>query len=296
MMEFKNVCKKVKNLNIQNINFNLPVPGKVYFLIGSEGSGTKQILDMISGLINPDSGSINFNNQNIKLFKNKEKTGYFLKNFNLTVPLKISEFVSLLKNSCSGSNLVTTFLQQEFPEFLQPVYLNQKIKNLEKAEMQKLNFIQSVYCEPLINLFDNPFEVVSSDLLIIIQKFLKNISKKDKYAIVTSVKLHEEYHNLADKYIFFKNGKIIREYSPEEIKGSFYYCDQIDIISKLSDELTKINLNFQIFNQLDNLDILVFEKPGNKYFEKMEFTKFIKPLNNYSLLNQFIFNLEVDYL
>ena len=68
MLEVHNLSKSFSNTTIlKNVHFNLGL-GKICVIIGNNGSGKTTFLKCLSGLMNYDSGSINFNCPNGHLF------------------------------------------------------------------------------------------------------------------------------------------------------------------------------------------------------------------------------------
>ena len=61
MLQCQNVMKKYgKKTAVANITTNI-VPGKIYALLGSNGSGKTTFMKMVAGLVKPTSGTITFN-------------------------------------------------------------------------------------------------------------------------------------------------------------------------------------------------------------------------------------------
>lgn len=86
MIELKNVSKifnsgifgKSKTPAVDNVSFSIP-KGSIVSLIGESGSGKSTIGKLILKLINPTSGTIYLNNENVTNLKSKEVKKYYTK-------------------------------------------------------------------------------------------------------------------------------------------------------------------------------------------------------------------------
>src|SRR3712207_826758 len=79
-IEIKNLSKVIKNITIlNNISINFE-PGKIYGIIGRNGSGKSMLFKAICGLINYNSGEIKVFNDVIKDGKFPKDTGIIIEN------------------------------------------------------------------------------------------------------------------------------------------------------------------------------------------------------------------------
>ena len=59
LLELKNINLEISNFKMSNINITL-YPGEVHMIMGENGSGKSILMEMISGMVQPDSGEIYF--------------------------------------------------------------------------------------------------------------------------------------------------------------------------------------------------------------------------------------------
>ncbi len=62
LLELKNINLEISNFKMNDINISL-YPGEVHMIMGENGSGKSILMEMISGMIQPDSGEIYFEGQ-----------------------------------------------------------------------------------------------------------------------------------------------------------------------------------------------------------------------------------------
>lgn len=106
---------KISNLNkyygekhvVKDVSFKLP-KGKVISFIGPNGAGKSTVLNMITRLIDKDSGEINFQGTELKKWKSKElskKLAILTQKNNIQMKLTVKELVGFGRFPHSGSNL-----------------------------------------------------------------------------------------------------------------------------------------------------------------------------------------------
>ena len=104
-ISIKNLTKSFRNADggkitiFENVSFDL-APGAVLRLTGASGSGKTTFMNVMSGLIKPDSGSVIFGNTDITSLgeggKDRfraENIGYIFQTFNLLSPFSVIENV-----------------------------------------------------------------------------------------------------------------------------------------------------------------------------------------------------------
>src|SRR6056300_1368458 len=76
IIEFENISLAYGNrLILDNINFKIN-EGEIFGMLGPNGVGKSTIFNLLTGLIAPDSGEINVNNDPVYLRTKKFKVGY----------------------------------------------------------------------------------------------------------------------------------------------------------------------------------------------------------------------------
>ncbi len=92
---------------VKEVNFELP-KGKVISLIGPNGAGKSTVLNIITRLIEQDSGDVYFEGKELKQWKNKElakKLAILTQKNNVSMKLTVKELVAFGRFPYSGSNL-----------------------------------------------------------------------------------------------------------------------------------------------------------------------------------------------
>ena len=192
IIEFKNVYLSYGNrLILDNLNFKIN-EGQIFGMLGPNGVGKSTIFNLITGLISPNSGTININGQNVTnypvyLRTKKFKVGYvpqyggFFNDLSLIDNLKaISEIVIDQKNYRSEK---INYLMSKFElENLKDI----KAKYLSGGQKKKLVIALSLLSEPKVLLLDECFAALDVLTIKMLQEIIVSLQMKKKlqYAYV----------------------------------------------------------------------------------------------------------------
>jgi iron complex transport system ATP-binding protein len=211
-----------KTINNFNIEFK---HGQFYSLLGPNGSGKTTFLDLLTGFLKPDSGSILFDNQNINTFSKKElarKIALVSQDYYINFPYTVKEVVSMGRHPYIGR---FSALDKEELNIVNAVaditdikdLMERNITRLSGGERQRCVFARALCQKTPVLLLDEAFSNMdishSFNLLKIIIKKIRETN-----LIVISV-----FHDInfaaswSDKMIFLKKGKVIASGSPENV-------------------------------------------------------------------------------
>ena len=182
-------CNKVsKNFGSKSIikNFNKTFKKKSYAILGKNGSGKSTLLKLISNLILPSSGKIEFIVKN-KILNNEEKISsiFFTAPYQeLISELSVKELISFhykfrrkIKNE---KKLIGEFGLENF--------INSKIENLSSGTEQKLKLLLAFNTVSEYLILDEPCTNLDEDGKKLYKKMYKNFSKNRGIIIATNDK------------------------------------------------------------------------------------------------------------
>ena len=186
-LKLEGICFKYKNNHtlIENLDLLISKNDKV-LILGESGSGKSTILDILTGLVKPDKGSIKLDN--IKIDKNNLKAyqkrislitqnifleeGTMLKNITNTNKNSDIDFKRLKK--CCEVAEIKNFIKKHKEKYKMHVTLNGT--NLSGGQKQRIAIARALYKDSDILIFD---ETTSEIDLQIEKKILSNLSKKE---------------------------------------------------------------------------------------------------------------------
>ena len=185
--------------------------GKVFALIGPNGSGKTTTLRMISTMMSPSSGIININGNNTAENGRlaRKSIGFMTNQTALYDRLSPYEMVKYFADLNSMDK--DTFDQRckdIFDRLDMNSFANKRIGTLSSGMKQKTSIARTIIHDPDIIVFDEPttgLDVMTSRAII---ELIRN-SKEEKKTIIFSSHRMEEVQSLADNIGVIYNGKLI---------------------------------------------------------------------------------------
>ena len=187
--EIKNIsCIRGNKLLFKNLNFKLNNK-ELVVIKGANGSGKTTLLKILSGLLNPISGSIIVNKKNINLskdeyFKQFEYIGHenAIKSA-LTVRENLSFYLKI-KKSLDKKNF-----EKAIEIFNLKNLLDIKIENLSSGEKRRVSLSRLILSNSKIWFLDEPTNGLDKKNTLIFFKILKHHLNSNGSAIIAS---HDE--------------------------------------------------------------------------------------------------------
>ena len=219
MLVIKNVSKILgKKQILHNINFCLK-KGEVIALLGPNGSGKTTLMRCIIGFYNIEEGKILFNNLEIK---NNRKD--FLKNIayvpetgGIYPEMTVYEYLMFMAE-------VKHIDRQEIKINLKNIIkaldlesvIDKKCDILSKGFRRRVALAGALLTKPHLLILDEPTEGLDPQQKQNLRKILQEYGKKNIVLISTHVM--EEVEALADRVLMIKNGHLICDTTPDELR------------------------------------------------------------------------------
>ena len=192
MIRFENVSKKYgQNLNVVN-DLTLHVrKGELLVLIGPSGCGKTTTMKMINRLVEPSSGKIFVNNEDISTLNPVElrrNIGYVIQNIGLLPHMTIAENVALVPKLKKWDK--ERYLQR-VDELLQMVNLDPAIfasrypGELSGGQQQRIGVIRAMAADPPIILMDEPCSALDPIATLKIEDLMQELALNYTIIIVT---------------------------------------------------------------------------------------------------------------
>ena len=204
--EIKNLTKKFKDVTIiddVSITFN---SGKIYGIVGRNGSGKSVFLKILCSFYNPTSGTIL-----------QDEFDYISNNSfpkNTRALIEKPDFVSELsgyENLKLLASIENKIGDEEIEKVLKDVNLyEEKDKKYHKYSLgmkQKLGIAQVLMENPDVLILDEAFNGIEESSVKKIKKILIEEKKKGKLIIITS-HIKEDIMELSDEIYEFNEGKL----------------------------------------------------------------------------------------
>lgn len=192
-------------------------------IVGTSGSGKTTLLRMINRLVEPSSGIIRIDGQNIldmPGYRLRRSIGYAIQGHGLfphrTVAQNIATVPELLRWDKARINAKVAELLELFQ--LDPVlYANRFPSELSGGQQQRVGVARALAAEPNILLMDEPFGALDPIIRAKAQDDLLAIQKKLGVTIVLVTHDMDEAFHLADHIAVMDKGTIVQYGRPAEL-------------------------------------------------------------------------------
>jgi ABC-type uncharacterized transport system ATPase subunit len=225
-IEFINInrtCGPVDNQTRALADVNLKITlGTVHSIIGENGAGKSSLMKVLAGLYIPDTGSMKIDG---KLYKPAQAQDAFAQkialvhqHFQLAEDLTGWEHIRLIAYS-SGVTDYRLVTAEIIKNFNWNIELQNKIKDYNVADQQKLEILKVLILKPEIIIFDEPTAVLSPQEVEEFLTFILTLKAEGKTVILISHKLHEINH-VSDHVTILRKGQIVSELTKDQISIS----------------------------------------------------------------------------
>ena len=237
-IKLNNICYNYPNsqtFTLKNINIIIPINHKVG-IVGVTGSGKTTLIDIITGLINPESGTISVDDN---LINNTNKRSW-QKNIGY-VPQQIYLADESIKNNIAfGENSdeinlekvkwaakisnLDEFVMSELPKNYDTIVGERGVR-LSGGQIQRIGIARALYLNPQLIIFDEATSSLDNFTEKVIMEAIDSLNKKN----ITIIHIAHRFESLknCDKIYLLNEGKI-------EDQGSY------DELIKISEKFNKI--------------------------------------------------------
>ncbi len=205
MLEIINGYKKYKNLEVlSDINLKFE-DGKMYAIIGANGSGKSLILKALSGYNKLTSGKVLQNGNEIRKNNNYiEDAGIIIENPVMVNEYTINENLEYLKKMSENNKEID--LEKWYKYFEIEEYKEKRFSELSLGTKQKVALIQAFMHNPKNILLDEPFNALDKKAVIKVKELLLEEKKKGKLIVIIT-HINDEILEECDEVIELENGK-----------------------------------------------------------------------------------------
>jgi ABC-type Fe3+/spermidine/putrescine transport system ATPase subunit len=200
---------------LKNITFSQE-QGEKIVIAGETGSGKSTLLKIIAGLVQPDTGSIIFDQKEVagpldKLIPGHPGISYLSQHFELPKNLRVEQVLGY-SNELTASTAELLYRVCKIDHLLE-----RKTNELSGGEKQRIALAKLLITSPQLLLLDEPYSNLDMLHKSILKSVLSDISEKLK---ITCILVSHDPHDTlswADRILVMKDGEIIQAASPENI-------------------------------------------------------------------------------
>lgn len=212
MIKLDNISYQTGNFLLKNISFDVRL-GEVIALVGPSGAGKSLLLEIIAGLILPQSGVLSgIHRGEAGLIFQDQMLFFHLNLFdNIAYGLKIQK-----KSRKTIEKEVVAISKELSIDHL----LKRSVDTLSGGEKQRAAFARALVVYPQLLLLDEP--TVSLDVLLK-QEFhtlLKRVHSERKQTMILVTHDFKDVQLLADRVVVLEGGTVVYTGSPDELAHS----------------------------------------------------------------------------
>lgn len=219
MLEVKEISKRYgKKLALNNVSVQF-MAGKINGLLGPNGAGKTTLIRIINQIIEPDKGGVYWNEKlSTPLFL--EKVGYLPEERGMYTNMTVSDYLTFL-GKLRGMDKFR--IQQEltywFDKFGIVDWRNKRIEELSKGMAQKVQFIATIFHDPELIIFDEPFSGFDPVNVRLIRQEMRELKEKGK-TILLSTHNMASVEELCDRAVLIHQGEVVKEGSIHALRNS----------------------------------------------------------------------------
>lgn len=179
-------------------------------LVGPNGSGKTTLLNILLGLIQPNRGIINKNNEHLEIGLAIGLDGFF-NDFSVIKNIKI--FNAIRGSKPKNSNGLKILRNLGFTEY------EKKFKHLSLGNKQKVSIASAFIGNPKLIILDEPYNGLDIDSVFQLRDTILSHKEISSF-IITSHNL-DEIEKVADRILLIRHGSIILNDTTENILKNY---------------------------------------------------------------------------
>ena len=238
MLRIENLTKIYPNGTKALDNVSLTVDdGQFLVIIGLSGSGKSTLLRCINRLVEPTSGSIFLNNNDITAMSTNEirrarlQIGMIFQQFNLV--RRQSVLMNVLSGRLGYVATLPTLLGRFPAEDMDRARHNlQRVGILEKAwqradtlsggQQQRVAIARALMQEPKLMLADEPVASLDPATSHSVMRYLEEINRDDGITVIANLHFLSLARRYASRVVALKEGKIVFDGGPDQIDEEWF--------------------------------------------------------------------------
>ena len=217
-LELKNISKNFHGVKaLQNVDFQLK-DNSIHALLGENGAGKSTLVKILCGVYQPDSGTINLNNQQQTISNPAISLSLGISAIHqesvMFDELTVTENIFIGNHLTKSNGLIdwglmeskTKKLLQDLEANIEP---NEKIKDLSIAQRHIVQISRSLIHDAEIVIMDEPTASLSQKEINELYTIIRNLKKQNKSIIFISHKL-DEVMEVCDDFTVLRDGELIK--------------------------------------------------------------------------------------
>lgn len=234
---------------VDNLNISVH-EGDIYGFLGPNGAGKSTTICMITGLVRPDSGTVNLLGSNVQHLKHKAlvEVGALVESPAFYKYLSARENINILTRLSGGCS------QDRINEVLNITGLlsraDDNVKTYSQGMRQRLGIAQALLPNPKLVILDEPTNGLDPQGMKDIRDLILHLAKDMKITVVLSSHLLHEVEQICSRVGIINNGKLVAEGNVQDLLSN-----KINLINI---KVSNVDLAIELINKMDDIEIISF--------------------------------------
>lgn len=223
LLEFKNVSKIYKGGKkaVDDVNLNFE-KGEFIAFIGTSGSGKTTTMRMINRMIEPTSGQILINEEDIAKtdpVELRRKIGYVIQQIGLMPHMTIRENIVLVPKLLKWPEDKRKEIADRLIKLvdLPNDFLERYPSELSGGQQQRIGVVRALAADQDIILMDEPFGALDPITREALQDLVKQLQQEMGRTIIFVTHDMDEALKLADRIVIMREGRVVQFDTPDNI-------------------------------------------------------------------------------
>jgi len=209
MLDVKSISRRYGDLKaVDNVSFTIQ-SGEIVGLLGHNGAGKTTIMKLLSGYLEPDSGSIYLNDKLIKLGDNslQRSLGYLPENLPVYPELTVASY---LQYAADLKGLTRTAQRHAIRRVVEATDLKDRflspINTLSRGMKQRVGVAQALLGSPSLLILDEPTNGLDPAQTEQMRDLIKSIS--ESATVILSTHIMQEVEAVCSRALIIKQGQL----------------------------------------------------------------------------------------
>ncbi len=288
LIEVKNITKKYgDNLAVNDVSFTIK-NGSICGFLGPNGAGKSTTMNIITGCLSADSGSVSINGFDIldDPIEAKRLIGYLPENPPLYNEMTVYEYLAFV---AEAKNVNYSKMNHQIREVMDLTGIlsvkDRLIKNLSKGYRQRVGIAQTMLGSPEIIILDEPTVGLDPKQIVEIRDLIRHLGKSK--TVIISSHILAEINEVCDHVVIISRGEVVADEDmvdleakavpmgtlrlsiKGDIEGIREVLSSFDQIKKITELPTKkdgvCELSLKVSNETDVRDDIFFAMAERRY-------------------------------
>lgn len=254
MIQVENLVKRYgDHMAVDHLSFTVE-EGQIYGFLGPNGAGKSTTMNIMTGYIAADSGTVRINGCDIltEAEKAKKYIGYLPEVPPLYTDMTVSEYLLFVAELKKVSKRERADHVQEIMDMIQVNEVKDRlIRNISKGYRQRVGLAQALIGYPEVLILDEPMAGLDPKQITEMRDLIKSLAKK--HTIILSSHILSEVSAMCDHIVIVSHGTLAASGSPQELQDLMHVKAEIEVtVVGNKEDVEKI---LQSIGQIDSFEM-----------------------------------------